>query len=202
MPMPIRGDIVPLRNGVIPPDSNPYAMQGSSYVATSANNSDVRRTNPDDALCVSGTLGAIPNLPSGQPNYAEYWGIEVGLGLNVTVDAGTSSWDAWEPGPVVGFSFVLNRLDAGTQPLPELRFVVQPAAADPLIPHCYDVPSPATGRALDIYFADVRLECYSPSPGAVAAPPFSTLAWQLLARPGLDLPYNVCITNLRPILAD
>src|SRR5690349_11859970 len=117
---------------------NPYGIHGGAFLARAPNGNVITVANEPGKICISGTLEEVPN-----GDYTGYWGLEVGFNLNqVPVEGGgeggapgaagaagaggaageagngsagapQDAVEAWTPGQVVGFSFVIEGTKIG-----------------------------------------------------------------------------------------
>lgn len=216
------GEALALVNGSIADGSNPYGIRGSVYTANSENNA-IAPTFPASNICISGTVGPVLNDPTTMmPDYAGYWGVEVGINLNEgpiagggggVADAGAGAGDAgdagggetppaggtttalpWDRGQVLGFTF---KIDGAT--IPPFRFKTRPTAATDEDNYCRQIPAAVSGSTVTVRFSDMILSCWNTT-GANPEGTLNNIAWQIPADPGIPHPYDFCVSDIRPIL--
>ncbi len=106
----------------------------------------------------------------------------------------------WIPGNVIGFSFVIEGPTINL-----IRFKALPAGFDPALEssvYCKAM-TPSTGAVDDVLFSQMIQYCWNAN-GALLplAKGLDNLSWQLPAEVGVTRPFDWCIKELRPILAD
>jgi len=202
---------------------NPYGIRGGGFLARSAQGNTVTVGTDPGKICISGSLDEVPLNPDGHGNYGQYWGIEFGFNLNqapaegngltappppAASDAGADAAvappdvaQAWHPGKVVGFSFVI---EGPTIKL--VRFKSLPDGADSSLEdnvYCKEINA-TSGVANNALFGELSKYCWS---GISSLLPTSNgldnISWQLPAdvAPAGARPFDWCLKDLRPLLA-
>jgi hypothetical protein len=201
---------------------NAYGIHGGGFLARSINGNTITVGNEAGKICISGTLEAVPD-----GNYGQYWGVEIGFNLNQAAapSAGASPADAgadagadaappvdaaaaapdvvasWYPVGLIGFSYVIEG-----PTLNLVRFKSLPAGFDSSLEssvYCKEL-TPVSGREEDSLFTDMRQYCWH-DPPTMLLPIENSLAnisWQLPADVGGPRPFEWCLSDLRPILAN
>jgi len=206
---------------------NVYGIRGGAFLARSALGNTVTVGNTPGEICISGNLEEVPN-----GNYGQYWGVEVGFNLNqvspggVTPDPADAGADAaapvadaaapgdaavvpapdraepWQTGRVIGFSYVI---EGSTINL--IRFKALPAGYDRSLEasvYCKTVNA-TSGTAENSLFTEMTQYCWSPgNPLLPVSGGLDNISWQLPAdvAPAGARPFDFCLKDLRPILAD
>jgi hypothetical protein len=183
-------------------------------------------TAPAGKVCAAGQAPAVPGA-MGAENYTEYWGAEIDFDLNrvaadmvaaqvlgdAGVDAGGDAGGAaplgstagpWTPGNVIGFSFTI---DGPTMPT-QFRFKSRPVGAETSENFCFTVPQPiVSGTTYNVPFTDIRRDCWN-MPGETASlfqdpknyTQLQNVGWQVSAMPVLPIPFDFCVSNIKPML--
>jgi hypothetical protein len=207
---------------------NDYGIQGGGFLARSALGNTVSVGTEPGKICIRGSLEEVPLNPDGHGNYGQYWGVEFGFNLNqrpaegvaapapaapTPVDAGADAADdaasgsaaadvaqPWQPGKVVGFSFVLEGPTINL-----VRFKSLPEGFDSSLESsvfCQEIHA-TSGAANNALFDQLSTYCWS---GLSTLLPTSqglnNISWQLPAdvAPAGARPFDFCLEDLRPIL--
>jgi hypothetical protein len=193
--------------------ANAYGIQGSGFLARSANGNTITIGNDAGQICITGNLEAVPN-----GNYSGYWGVEIGFNLNQGAPNGAGGSGGaggdgggvagaplevarpWMPGNVIGFSFVIEGPTINL-----IRFKALPAGFDPALEssvYCKAI-TPTDGAVDDVRFSQMIQYCWNAS-GALlpTGNGLANISWQLPAEVGVTRPFDWCLKDLRPILAN
>jgi hypothetical protein len=198
---------------------NAYGIQGGGFLARAANGNSITIGSGAGQICISGNLEAVPN-----GNYSGYWGVEIGFNLNQGLAeggggaGGAGGWGGaggdgggmagaagdvarpWMPGHVIGFSFVI---EGPTIDL--IRFKALPAGLDPALEssvYCKSM-TPSTGAVDDVLFSQMIQYCWNANGALLPLDNgLDNLSWQLPAEVGVTRPFDWCVKDLRPILAN
>ncbi len=191
---------------------NPYGIQGGGFLARAPNGNTLTIGDEVGQLCLSGNLEQVPN-----GDYSGYWGVEIGFNLNQGGAGGTGgvgggaamagyagAADAarpWLSGNVIGFSFVIEG-----PTINPIRFKALPAGFDPTLEssvYCKGM-LPASGAVDDVLFTQMTQYCWSAGNNLLpVSNGLDNIAWQLPADVGVGArPFDWCLKDLRPILAD
>ena len=193
---------------------NPYAIRGGGFLARSPLGNTITVGDEPGKICIQGNLDEVPN-----GNYSQYWGVEVGFNLNQNSPddgaggeagspgaagaggVGPDSAEAWLPGNVLGFSFVI---EGPTIDL--IRFKALPVGYDPALESsvfCKTVVA-TSGGVNDALFSQMKQYCWNTTPNLPlpTASGLANLSWQLPADVAVGArPFDWCLSELRPILA-
>ena len=106
---------------------------------------------------------------------------------------------AWMPGEVVGFSIVLQ----GPK-MSEIRFKALPFGLDPAAESSDKCTTlqPTSGKVIEVLFTDLTQYCWSPgNPVIDTSKGLSNFSIQIAANTEGAIPFDWCLTELRPLLA-
>ncbi|MEO8179413.1 MAG: hypothetical protein ABI895_11330 [Deltaproteobacteria bacterium] len=208
---------------------NAYGIRGGGFLARSTQGNTVTIGTEPGKICISGSLEEVPLNPDGHGNYGPYWGVEFGFNLNqAPAESGVATPPAgaplppsaaggaagapatpppdvaqpWHPGKVVGFSFVI---EGPTIPL--VRFKSLPDGYDSAQESsvfCKEISAAVSGSPNAALFGELSTYCWSgistvlPTSGGL-----DNISWQLPAdvAPAGVRPFDMCLKDLRPILA-
>jgi len=186
--------VLVLDAGAVAAGSNEFGIQGQFTVDRGALNAAPIYRYPLGSACISGRLEPVALDASGLPDYVNAWGLELVLPLAESATGERGPWNRGD-GRVVGFSFRV------TGPaIPEaFRFVVRTANLDET--YCVDLVGSPTGGSFDVTFDEMQLSCWSLT-GIRPAGDLTLAAWQLEALATTAIPYDFCISELRPMLAE
>jgi hypothetical protein len=224
------GEIDPGGNVPISDSAGTTGINGAAYLVRSMTAAGMLTTQatltaPPGKVCMAGSTPAVPGPPT-MENYTEYWGAEIDFDLNrvaadgvaaqvlgdAGVDAGGDAGSAplgttagpWTPGRVIGFSFVI---DGPTMPT-GFRFKSRPQGAGTDVNFCYNMV-PVSGVVNNVLFTDIRFACWN-NPGegdsllqygSAMYTQLQNLGWQVPAVPVLQIPFDFCVSQIKPILA-
>ena len=201
---------------------NPYGIRGGGFLARSPQGNTITVGTDPDEICISGSLAEVPLNPDGHGNYGQYWGVEVGFNLNqapaegselpappaasgTVGDAGTAPpmdvAQPWQPGKVVGFSFVIEGPTINL-----IRFKSLPAGYDSSLESsvfCKELKTDS-GITNNALFSELTTYCWSPSSTLLpTGGGLNNISWQLPAdvAPAGERPFDWCLKDLRPIVA-
>lgn len=141
-------------------------------------------------------------------------------------DAGTAPAlvrEAWPLGVVTGFSFVLEGQDPAGAGIPaqgQIRFKALPTGSDPALDTFCTEFAPASGATVEIGLDQITYNCWGPgnpslaedminvvaTPGAVQTQrpnprTLQTISWAVAATLTTPIPFNFCISDIRPLYA-
>jgi hypothetical protein len=203
---------------------NAYGIRGGAFLARAAMGNTITVGNEPGKICISGNLEEVPN-----GNYSAYWGVEIGFNLNQgaapgeaaesALDAGLdASADAaaaadaapvaevaqpWQPGNVVGFSFVIEGPTINL-----IRFKALPAGFDRSLEasvYCKTINA-SSNVPQEARFAEMAQYCWNDTANVLipTGNGLDNISWQLPAdvAPTGARPFDWCLKELRPILAD
>ncbi|HEU4577799.1 MAG TPA: hypothetical protein VFS67_06070 [Polyangiaceae bacterium] len=202
---------------------NPYGIRGGGFLARSAQGNTITVGSEPGQICISGNLEEVPLNPDGHGNYGQYWGVEFGFNLNqapadgsalpeppAAGDAGAADAGAappmdvaqpWQPGKVVGFSFVIEGPTINL-----IRFKSLPAGYDSSLESsvfCKELKT-ESGTTNNALFSELTTYCWSPSSTLLpTGGGLNNISWQLPAdvAPAGARPFDWCLKDLRPIVA-
>ncbi len=201
---------------------NPYGIQGGAFLARAPNGNTITVADEPGKICISGSVEEVPNA-----DYMGYWGLEFGFNLKqVPVEGGgeggaagaaggggaageagsgsagapQDAIEAWLPGNVVGFSYVIE----GPKISP-VRFKSLPFGFDPALEssvYCKPLMS-TSGVADDSLFSQMRQYCWDMA--SVTTLPLASglanISWQVPADVNTGLrEFDWCLSELRPLL--
>ncbi len=208
---------------------NPYGIRGGAFLARAAMGNTITVGNEPGQICISGNLAEVPLGDNGSGNYGQYWGVEFGFNLNQSapgsggdagVDAGADAGAAadagdagagapaevarpWQLGNVIGFAFTIEGPTINF-----IRFKALPAGFDRTQESsvfCKELPAVTSGAQQDALFSEMDQYCWGASFN-LALPTgngLDNIAWQLPADVAVgERPFDWCLKDLRPILAD
>jgi hypothetical protein len=204
---------------------NPHGIRGGAFLARAPNGNTITVADEPGKICISGSLEEVPN-----GDYMGYWGIEVGFNLNqVPVEGGgeggaagaagaagaggaggeggsgsggapQDAVEAWLPGNVVGFSYVIEGPTISPVRFKSLPFGLDPALESSV--YCKGLMT-TSGVAEDSLFSQLRQACWDGA-SMITVPLESGLAnisWQLPADVNTGVrEFDWCLSNLRPLL--
>jgi hypothetical protein len=216
-------------NGTVVDSAGNTGLNGIAQVIKSPLGTTVTSGIKDGGLCMSGTTVVVPNMD--YTNYwgAE---IDLDVKLTdapggggdtpAVVDAGADAGDAGAAAPpaqvavgwnasaanVVGFSF---KLEGPTVPV-AFRFKALPFGANSsMVTYCNQVAA-VSGATINVRFDQITFECWNPAGPAVLTMPYApdnpdgkllrTISWQVPADVNVPFPFDFCVTELKPILAN
>jgi hypothetical protein len=122
----------------------------------------------------------------------------------------------WDPaqGNVIGLSFVVEgndpSLPCGGLP-PVFRFEGVPTGGDPASDiFCRDLEGLVSGQTQDVLFSEILRECWEPGGRGIISEPrpagytgeLRTLSWLVPADENFAYAFNLCISDIRPLLAE
>lgn len=211
---------------------NPHGIRGGAFLARAPLGNTITVGTEPGQICISGTLSEVPLGDNGSGNYGQYWGVEIGFNLNqsapgggappppasdagVAVDAGADAGNTadaaappdvaqpWQLGQVIGFSYVIEGPTINF-----IRFKALPAGYDRTLESsvfCKELPMATSGDVQDALFSEIDQYCWGanfnlalPTSGGL-----DNIAWQLPADVAVgERPFDWCLKELRPILAD
>jgi len=220
--VPGRGE-VPYQLG-----ENPYGIRGGAFLARSPNGNQITVANEPGKICISGSLEEVPNgdytgywgveigfnlnqVPAsggggeggaaGAPAAGGQGG-EGGADGNVGAGGAPDVADPWDPGQVLGFSFVIEGSKIGP-----VRFKSLPAGFDPTLEasvYCRPYLMAPSGVPQDSLFAQMMQYCWdsaSMTPLPLASG-LANISWQLPADVNTGVrEFDWCVSDLRPLLA-
>jgi hypothetical protein len=201
---------------------NEYGISGGGFLARSALGNTITVGSEPGKICISGSLDEVPLNPDGHGNYGQYWGVEFGFNLNqlpagddaagvtapsptseTSADAGAAPMDVaepWQPGNVVGFSFVI---EGPTIDL--IRFKALPDGYDSSLESsvfCKEIHA-VSGTPNAALFSELSTFCWGGINALVpTAAGLDNISWQLPAdvAPIGARPFDWCLSELRPIV--
>jgi len=215
--------------GLVVDSAGTTGIDGIAQVIKSPLGTTVESTIKDGGLCMKGTTVVVPNMD--YTNYwgAE---IDLDLklvdsngngsapppaadaGADAGGDAGGAAppartptgWNASAAG-VVGFSFKVT----GTVPV-AFRFKGLPLGADSsATTYCNQVAA-TDGATININFSQITFECWNPNGAALLSMPYPptnpdgkllrTISWQVPADINIPFPFDFCVSDIKPILAN
>jgi hypothetical protein len=216
--------------GLVVDRAGTTGIDGIAQVIKSPLGTTVTSTIKDGALCMQGTTVVVPNMD--YTNYwgAEI-DLDLklvdsngnGSAPTPVADAGADAGDAGSSGPppartptgwnasasnVVGFSFKITGPTVPTA----FRFKGLPYGADPAaVTYCNQVAA-TDGATLNINFSQITFECWNPAGAAVLSMPYPpdnpdgkllrTISWQVPADVNIPFPFDFCVSEIKPLLAN
>jgi hypothetical protein len=211
--------------------ANNTGIDGVAQLVKSPQGTVVTNGIKDGALCMNGTTAVVPNMDYTNYWGAEL-DVDLklvdsnGNGSTATTvaDAGADAGDAGSSAPppartaigwnasaahVVGFSFKLD----GTQIPTAFRFKGLPYGADSsATTYCYPVVAAPSGpTVVNVRFDQITKECWNPGGAALLTEPFPdnadgkllrTISWQIPADINIPFPFNFCVSDIKPIIAN
>ena len=195
---------IPFTDGWAPLADNEVGVQGAFWTASDADDgagtSSIAPQSFADGgtkICALGSAGQVLPGADGMPDYVAHWGTLIGF--NLSQEEGTDyalPYDATAH-DVVGFSFVIG----GSNPLPpggELRFNLKVKGDDNN--YCRKIPTTGmiTFRITDLWQSCWQNDATLPTPDATQ---LESLHWQYVTNTTASYEFDICITDLRAIVA-
>lgn len=187
------GAVLAINDGVIAAGSNEFGIHGVFTIDKGPLNPAPALTYSAGAACVSGALDVMP-LDGTIPDYANAWGFELVLPFAQSDTGERALWDRGG-GRVAGLSFRI------TGPVvPEaFRFVVR--MSDALETYCSALVATAVADPIAVAFDDLRLSCWDSTSERAPIGDLTLAAWQVEASQFVAVPYEFCVSEVRPLLA-
>jgi hypothetical protein len=206
--------------------TNPLGIQGGGFLARSALGNTITVGAEPGKICISGSLDEVPLNPDGHGNYGQYWGVEFGFNLNqvpaegasaglpaptaapapanvASADAGAAPMDLaepWHPGNVVGFSFVIEGPTIDLVRFKSLPDGYDSAQESSVFCKEFHAVSGTPNAAL---FSELSTFCWGGINTLIpTAAGLDNISWQLPADVVGARPFDWCLSDLRPIVAD
>lgn len=199
---------------------NEYGISGGGFLARSALGNSITVGSEPGQICISGSLDEVPLNPDGHGNYGQYWGVEFGFNLNQMSPGGSAEpalpaaggsdagaappldvAEPWQPGNVVGFSFVIEGPTINL-----VRFKSLPEGYDSSLESsvfCKEIQA-VSGTPNSALFSELSTFCWGGVNTLIpTAAGLDNISWQLPAdvAPAGARPFDWCLSDLRPILA-
>lgn len=193
-------------DGVVEPGSNSVGLAGefqtlSGSLATAAGpcssslvSAGCLPQRGDRQFCVQGEVARAPLDDSGEFNYEDNW-VLASLVLNSSEIPGEPvGWDQGG-GRVVGLSFKIEGPTA-------LRLSAVPVGV-PLFGaiFCRDFEV-TSGEFEEVLFQDIVSGCWDPSIAQPIRGSWSHLSWDIPGRPDQNVPFEFCVSEITPLLAE
>ncbi len=189
--------VVPIDDGWVSIDRNPFGIQGAFYVfddSLDGGGSTIVRYDDGNPsrYCATGLAGQVRPGADGIPAFDIYWGAAIGFNLFQEEGADTSlPYDAAANG-IIGFAFALD----GPEVLPpdgELRFNVK-VYGDPSV-YCARVAGAGISTFL---LSDLHQNCWendltAPTPDRTR---LESLQWQYVTNLSSSYKFDTCIAGL------
>jgi hypothetical protein len=157
-------------------------------VATAPVGATLEVTSDDGEFCVRGSI-----LPVQDDDFATQWGALLGFEF-LSSEGLPAPWDL-DAGNVVGFAFRVS----GPEFSP-MRFSALPGGADPAVDNfCRAFPS-ESGATVEMPLESLDLSCWEGIRNPLVTDDLSTISWNVLSDPASGHNFDVCISELRPIL--
>ncbi len=192
------GEPLQIVDGVISPDSNPFGIHASLFSITSPLGTQLEVTEDTGALCVRGR--AEPVLDGDfASRWGGLWGLQFVTEELASPDAGSpvllpQPWDL-AGGQVAGFAFTLSGPS-----IPPLRLQALPAGADPSVEtFCVSLP-PLSGSPQQVPFSALDRSCWEGLDDPMPTHSLLNLAWMVPADTAVTHVFDVCVSDLRPLL--
>lgn len=175
-------------DGFIAAESNPHGIRAAAFAASAPVGASIEVTSDSGEFCVQGSIDVVQDN-----DFATQWGAVLGFEF-LSGDGLPAPWDL-DGGNVVGFAFRVS----GPQLTP-MRFTALPGGADPTLVHfCRDFPSePGTSFPMPLESLDLR--CWEGVRAPLLTQDLSNISWSVLSDVTIGHSFDVCISDLRPIL--
>ncbi|MEY4546384.1 MAG: hypothetical protein RL685_2579 [Pseudomonadota bacterium] len=193
------GEPLEIVDGVISADSNPYGISAALFSVTSPLGTELIVTEDTGALCVRGRTDVVTD-----GDFANRWGGLWGLEFLSTAaasepDGGVSvslpaPWDLGG-GRVAGFAFTITGPS-----VPPLRMQALPADADPNVDNFCSNLAPVSGASLQVPFSSLDRNCWEGLDSPMVTDALSNVVWMVPADVGVAHTFDVCVTDVRPLL--
>jgi len=184
----VLGEPLEFVDGFIEAESNPHGIRAAAFAASAPVGASIEVTSNSGEFCVKGSIDVVQN-----DDFATQWGAVLGFEF-LSADGLPAPWDL-DGGNVMGFAFRVS----GPQ-LSPMRFSALPGGADPSLVHfCRDFPSePGTSFPMPLESLDLR--CWEGVRAPLLTDDLSTISWSVLSEAAIAHTFDVCISDLRPIL--
>jgi len=184
----VLGEPLEFVDGFIGAESNQHGIRAAAFAASAPVGASIEVTSNSGEFCVKGSIDVVQN-----DDFATQWGAVLGFEF-LSGDGLPAPWDL-DGGNVVGFAFRVS----GPQ-LSPMRFSALPGGADPSLVHfCRDFPSePGTSFPMPLESLDLR--CWEGVRAPLLTDDLSTISWSVLSESAIAHTFDLCISDLRPIL--
>jgi hypothetical protein len=187
-PDPTLGDPLEIVDGMISPDSNPHGISAAFFAVSAPVGASIEVTSDTGEMCVRGSIAPVLN-----EDFATQWGAFFGLEFQSDM-AQPAPWNL-DGGQVTGFAFTVSGPE-----LSPMRFTALPGGADPaLVNFCRPFPS-MSGASVEMPLDSLDLSCWEGVHNPLVTMDLSNIGWSVLSDIDIAHTYDVCISDLRPIL--
>jgi len=182
------GEPLSIVAGLISSDSNPHGIAAAFFAVTAPVGSSIEVTSDTGEMCVRGNIDPVLN-----DDFATQWGSL--FGLTFLSDAGeAAAWDL-DGGRVTGFAFTVSGPD-----LPPLRLTALPGDADPSAVNFCRPFLASSGDTFQMPIDSLDLSCWLGVREPLVTDDLLSIAWTVPSDVGVSHTFDVCISDLRPIL--
>jgi hypothetical protein len=182
------GEPLQILDGVISADSNPHGISAALFAAAAPIGASIEVTSDSGEMCVRGSIDPVLN-----EDFGTQWGTV--FGLEFLSDTGEPApWDL-DGGNVLGFAFSVSGPD-----LPLLRFTALPGGADGALVNFCRPFSAFSGDRFALPLDSLDLSCWLGERDPLITDNLANIAWTVPSDIGIGHTFDVCISDLRPIL--
>jgi hypothetical protein len=182
------GEPLQIVDGSISADSNPHGIEAAFFAITAPVGSTIEVLSTSGQMCARGTIAPVEN-----GDFATQWGALFGLEFLSNLGE-PAPWDL-DGGNVAGFAFTVSGPD-----LPPMRLQAQPGDADPATVNFCRPFLASSGQSFEMPIDSLDLSCWLGVRDPLIAEDLVNISWIVPSDVGLSHTFDVCISDLRPIL--
>jgi hypothetical protein len=187
-PPPTLGDPLEIVDGLISADSNSHGISAAFFAAAAPVGASIEVTSDTGEVCVRGSIAPVLN-----DDFSTQWGTVFGWEFLSKLEE-PAPWDL-DGGNVTGFAFTVSGPD-----LPPLRFAALPGGADSSAVNFCRPFLALSGDEFQMPLDSLDLSCWLGVDDPLITDDLANIAWNVPSDVGLAHTFDVCISDLRPIL--